>query len=55
MSYVAEREGLHVDKRTQKLERELTRLRRRHVDLDRSAVELKRLGSPQASLQNLVQ
>ena len=39
-----------MDKRIRKLEQELDRLRARHADLDRSAVELERLGSPQASL-----
>jgi hypothetical protein len=39
-----------TDKRIRKLESELERLRRRHADLDRSAVELERLGSPQLPL-----
>jgi hypothetical protein len=39
-----------TEKRTRKLEQELERLRRQHADLDRSAVELERLVSPQASL-----
>jgi hypothetical protein len=36
--------------RVRRLTRDLERLRRRHADLDRSAVELERLGSPQLPL-----